>query len=135
MLNLKRSLGFGVMFWILAFVSISVIMFVPWFKDSQTRVQIAWWILEIPIVLLLAKWYFKTNHPTAKEGLLLGLVALVVGIVLDSIITVPLFVKSYNEFFGNPMMLVGWGELLILTTFAGFEFDGTYTSAPENKTE
>ena len=126
-MNYKRALGFGALLWIFVFVAISILMFIPGLKDNQLRIQIAWWILEIPIVLFMAKWYFKADTPTAKKGFLLGVVGLVVGNILDMVITVPLFVGSYVEFYGSWMLYVGFVLLPALTTFAGWEFDGTYT--------
>jgi len=107
----------------------------PWFKDSEFRVDIAWYILEIPIVLIWAKMYFKADPPTTKKGLMLGLVALVAGTILDMIITVPLFVKSYAMYFGDWMLYIGYVELLVLTTYAGYEFDGTYTKESKKSKE
>ncbi|MBI4993261.1 MAG: hypothetical protein HZC26_03980 [Candidatus Magasanikbacteria bacterium] len=86
-----------------------------------------WWILEIPVVLLLAKWYFKADPPTAKKGFLLGLIGLVVSMTLDAVITVPLFVKSYAAFYGSWQLWVGLVEILILCVLAGWEFDKTFT--------
>ncbi len=126
-MNLKRALVFGVLVWIVAFVVILILMFTPWFKESQLRIQIGWWVLEIPAVLLLAKWYFKMGLPTAKKGFLLGVIGLLTGTVLDMVITVPLFVKSYAVFYSNIWMYVGFVLMLLLTTYAGYEFDGTYS--------
>ena len=126
-MNTKRAIIFGISVWIAAFVIISILMFTPWFKDSQTRVQVAWWVLEIPAVLLLAKWYFKMDPPTVKKGFLLGVIGLVVGTVLDMIITVPLFVKSYSIFYTNWLMYIGFVWGIILTTYAGYEFDATFS--------
>ena len=100
-MNYKRALGFGVLLWAIIFVVISVIMFLPWFKGHDMRIQVAWWVLAVPAVLLWAKAYFKQDSPTVKKGLTLGLIALVVGIILDTIITVPLFVKDYVAYFGD----------------------------------
>ena len=102
-------------------------MFTPWFKDSQTRVQATWWILEIPAILLLAKWYFKMDSPTIKKGFLLGVIGLVAGTMLDAVITVPFFVKSYAVFYTNWLMYIGFVWGIILTTYAGYEFDATYS--------
>lgn len=126
-MNLKRALVFGVMVWIAAFLIIAVLMFTPWFTDSQLRVQATWWILEVPIILLLAKWYFKTVEPTAKNGARLGLIGLLTGVLLDVVITVPVFVKSYSTFFGNELMYVGFIIGWLLCIYAGYEFDATYT--------
>jgi hypothetical protein len=127
-MNIKRSIGFGVLLWISAFVIISILMFSPWFSDSETRIHVGWWILEIPLVLLLAKWYFKADPPTLKKGFLLGLIGLLVANLLDLAITVPFVVKSsYNEFYGNWTLWVGFALVLLLTSFAGFEYDATYS--------
>jgi len=97
------------------------------------RVNVAWWIIEIPLVLLMAKWYFKQKHPSLKEGFFLGLTALLIGIFLDAVITVPLFIKSYSGFFGNWIMYVGYVELLLLTTLSGWEFDGPVANIDKNQ--
>jgi len=134
-MNLKRAIIFGASVWIVVFVIISVLMFTPWFKESTLRIQATWWILEIPAVLLLAKWYFKMDSPTIKKGLLLGIIGLLTGTLLDIIITVPLFVKSYTMFYANWLMYIGFVWMLILTTYAGYEFDATFTkpNLTENK--
>lgn len=134
-MNIKRAIGFGIMFWVLAFVVISILMFSPWFKDGEMRQNITWWILEIPITLLLAKWYFKKVTPTAKNGLVLGVLGLITGSILDAAITVPLFVKSYSLFFGNWLMYVGYGIVLLLCIYAGYEFDATFTKPTESVEE
>ena len=122
-MNYKRAIIFSVLLWVFVFVIVSILMFLPYFKDSQTRINVGWWILEIPLILILAKWYFKQKKPSLKEGFWLGVIALVIGTTFDAVITVPLFVKSYSAFFGNWMMYIGFAELLILTTLAGWEFD------------
>jgi len=104
-------------------------MFLPWFKDHNLRIHVALWVLEIPIMLLWAKMYFKTEMPTAKKGFYLGVFGLIIGLILDSVITVPFFVKSYALYYGNWLLYVGFAEMLILTTFAGWEFDGTFSKA------
>jgi hypothetical protein len=123
-MNIKRAIGFGVLLWIFIFVMWSIIIFLPYLKDHVNLQHIVWYVVEIPLVLLLAKWYFKQRKPNIKEGFLLGVVALLVGVVLDVAITVPLFVKSYSQFYGSWMLYVGFVELLVLTTLAGWEFDG-----------
>jgi hypothetical protein len=139
-MNIKRAVGFGAMLWIAAFVSISILMFAPWFKESASRYQIAWILLEIPVVLLLAKWYFKMNIPTVKKGFLLGVIGLITSSVLDLIITIPLFLAPntdtpIGDFFFDWKMLVGFGLVLVLTTYAGYEFDGPIGAVKETVSE
>lgn len=61
----------------------------------------------------------KNSGKGVKEGLRTGAVFLVTGIVLDAIITVPLFVKDYSFFFRLPLLL-GYAEGLIVLGAIGF---------------
>ncbi|MEK7680492.1 MAG: hypothetical protein AAB348_00360 [Patescibacteria group bacterium] len=122
-MNYKRAAGFGILIWVFIFVIISVLMFLPPLIGKELAIFGILWILLIPLTLMIAKWYFTKEKATAKSGLFLGLISLLVGIILDSIITIPLFVKSYSAFFGNWIMYVGYGELVILCVYAGAEFD------------
>ena len=113
--------------WVVIFVVVSILMFLPPLVDKKLMQFIIFWVLLIPIVLLLCKWYFKMDAPNLKKGIVLGIVLLFVALGLDVIITVPLFVKSYSVFFGDWMMYIGYVEILLLSIYAGFEFDGTFT--------
>ena len=83
--------------------------------------------MEILAVLLMSKWYFKMDPPTIKKGFLLGVIGLVFGTFLDIVIIVPFFVKSYAVFYTNWLMYVGFVWTIILTTYAGYEFDATFS--------
>jgi|SRR3989339_513701 len=126
-MNIKRAIGFGAMLWILIFVVWSILMFAPWFKDGEMRIYVTHWILLVPMILLLAKWYFKATPPSLKKGLFLGLIGLATGTVLDMIITVPLFVKSYAVYYGDWRQWVGFVLSVLLCVIAGWEFDATYS--------
>lgn len=126
-MNIKRAIGFGAMLWILIFVVWSVLMFAPWFKDGEMRIYVTHWILLVPMVLLLAKWYFKATPPSLKKGLFLGLIGLATGTVLDMIITIPLFVKSYALYYGDWKQWVSFALSVLLCVIAGWEFDATYS--------
>lgn len=126
-MNIKRAVGFGAMLWILIFVLLSILLFLPFLEGRTLAVHVIFWIFLIPIVLLLAKWYFKADPPTMKKGFFLGIIGVIVGIILDLIITVPLFIKSYDVFFTDWMLWFSLVEVVVLTTFAGFEFDKTFT--------
>jgi hypothetical protein len=126
-MNIKRAIGFGAMLWILIFVVWSVLMFAPWFKDGEMRIYVTHWILLVPMVWLLAKWYFKATPPTWIKGLYLGLIGLATGTVLDLVITVPLFVKSYAGYYSDWRLWVGFALSVALCLIAGWEFDATYS--------
>ena len=113
--------------WFLIFIILSILMLMPFLKEREMTRYFIFWVLLIPITLLSAKWYFKMDQPNLKKGLCLGLIILGVFTILDVIITVPFFVKSYANFFGDWKLYVGLLEVLLLCIYAGWEFDDTYT--------
>ncbi len=137
-MNIKRALGFAVALYIISFLGFFVAMLLPGelsLTEVPTLATFAiGWIINIPAVLLLAKWYFKKVIPTAKSGFHLGIVAIVVALVLDglSILATYLSGQSLDMF---AALYTDWKfyativEIVLLTIYAGFEFDGTYTSA------
>jgi len=128
----KRAIPFAGLYWLIAFVVISILMFFPWIKGNELRVQAVWWVLQIPITLMWAKAYFKADPPTIKKGVALAVTTLLIGAALDAAITVPFFVHSYAEFFGDAKLYVGYAIFTVLVVYAGWEYDKTYTSS-ENK--
>ena len=67
-------------------------------------------------------WYFKGKGVKngAGQGFLLGIMMMLTGIVLDLIITAPIFAKvGYSGFFGDVYRWIGIVEAVIITTIAG----------------
>lgn len=122
-MNFKKAFLFGVILWVFIFAIFSIVMFIPWFIDRTLAQYIVLWILEIPVTLALAKWYFSGQNSTWKKGLQLGLAGIVVGTLLDMIITVPLFVRSYYLYYTSWMLYAGYVLVLVLCVYAGWEFD------------
>ena len=81
-------------------------------------------IVHYLILIILAGFasyfYFRGKGVKrgAGEGLLLGIVMMLTGIILDSIITVPLFIKSYS-FFADVYLWIGIVEEVVITTIVG----------------
>ncbi len=57
----------------------------------------------------------------------MGLIGLATGTVLDLIITVPLFVKSYAVYYSDWRLWVGFAWSVALCVVAGWEFDATFS--------
>ena len=129
-MNHKRAIGFGVMLWLSMFVAFFILMGL--LKLGSSMLYPIVWILLIPIILLLAKWYFKMDPPTTMKGLCLGLIGVGIGLLLDMVITAPFIIKSYMTYFSTWQMYVIFFEIIALCTYAGWEFDKTYT--PPEKT-
>jgi hypothetical protein len=111
----------GILLWILIFVEISVSDGV--LGLSYEIVYVVHYFALILFVMLCSFIYFRKSRGDAGEGLLLGVIYLITGIILDSIITVPFFTEqSYIAYFSNPLLLIGFLELLILTVIFGLLF-------------
>ena len=100
-------------------------------------------------MLLLSKWYFRTSEvPTAKEGALVGLTSIAFIVATSLLIFLLLLQRNLGDesllslwlFSGMPLLLftqfTSWSIavlILLTTTYAGYEFDGTYTASTPKK--
>ncbi len=61
--------------------------------------SMAYYLINLPVFAILVAipsyFYFSKEKAGTKNGFLLGLIFLLVGVVLDAVITIPLFVKDY----------------------------------------
>ena len=109
-----RALSMGALVWVLIFIEISITMI--GLKLSETVVWVAHYFVLIPIAILCSWLYYKSKD--SINGFVLGIVFLIVGIVLDMIVTVPLFIipqgGGYGTYFSNIFMLSGFLELIVL---------------------
>ena len=139
-MNIQRAIGFALGLFILA----SFVFFIAMLAFGEVSLSvipsfgvfIVGWIALIPCVLVLAKWYFKQVPPTAKTGLTLGLITLALGLLLDGVALLVMIVLNQSiEIFGA--LYTDWKvyvivlEVLLLTTYAGYEFDATYTASSD----
>jgi hypothetical protein len=78
------------------------------------------YVLVIFILGFCGIFYFnkKGIRKGFGEGIAVGIVFAIVGIVLDAIITVPLFTKSYS-FFSDPYLWVGIVEGIVIVGVVG----------------
>ena len=135
MLNIKRALQFSVFFYIALFVEYIVLIFLlgqNFYLPESLWFFLLFWIFLVPVTLLLSKWYFRTDTPTAKKGFLLGLLALVVACLID-ILLFTFFIdpatrsEMISYVAGDWRFYIHPIEILILTAYAGYEFDSTFT--------
>jgi hypothetical protein len=107
--------GWAILYWLLIFVVISVIMFgLP--QLSNINQNILALIIEIGLVLFCAGMYFKKYPGTFGQGVILGIWFLVVGTILDVLITIPFFVKSYSVLYGSWNL---WAGFVLTIIFSG----------------
>lgn len=122
-MNFKRAALFGALLWVLIFFEVSILMF--GFKlQTGTTYYIIHYILLAILTIICAALYFKAKVEKGfAPSFLASIIFLITGIILDSIITIPLFIipggGSYSSFFLNTYMLLGFLETLILVTLVG----------------
>lgn len=117
---LKRAIAFGALSWVLIFFEVSILMFGLQLEPGAGY-YIIHYILAAVLIALTAALYFKGKRVNKRgfgKGAIVGIVFVIVGIILDAIITVPLFVKDYSFFF-DPMMLIGYLETIIIVCVVG----------------
>lgn len=121
--NCKSIVMWGVLLWVLIFAVFSVIMFAPQLAGKasvQTALEL---IIAIPVLSSFAAFMaLKGTKPTVKDGIVAGICFVIVETVLDLLITVPLFVKSYATFYGSWELYAGSLETIIFSGIVGSYF-------------
>jgi hypothetical protein len=106
-----KAVLLGILFWIFIFVEISVTKI--GLGLSQLAVLIINYILIVPFSIIIASMYYKSRD--RLNGFVLGLIVVVTGIILDAVITVPMFVNGdYEGYFLSAAMLVGFFEAIVV---------------------
>ena len=117
-MNLKRAILLGALGWVLIFFEVSILMFGLKLAPPAASYYALHYVLAAAIIAAASLLYFRKAKAGAKEGLVLGVIFAVVGVILDSIITVPLFVKDYS-FFLRADILIGLLEGIAIATIIG----------------
>ncbi len=135
-MNIKRAIGFALSLYVVLFVGFLVTFLLPG-EQSLTEVPplatfVIVWLMSIPAVLLLAKWYFRKVSATKKNGFLLGIVTIVVSLLIDGLfiagtIAAGESVETVKVLYTDWKFYATVLEIILLTTYAGYEFDSTYT--------
>lgn len=110
-MRILRAISVGILLWVLIFVEISIFKMV--LQVTEVIGNIIHYILLIPMGILCAWIYYKSKDKT--NGFLIGLVMLIVGTVLDLVITIPLFMKwDYLGFYSDLYLWAGFLIALIV---------------------
>jgi hypothetical protein len=117
--NYKSATLWAVIFWALIFVAWSIIMFIPALEGNLFGQYIVYFIILIFLTWLCVSSYFKKASPSAKAGIFLAIYFLIIGTILDMIVTIPLFVKDWAGFYGSWQLYVGFAEAIIIAALVG----------------
>ena len=113
-MNYKREILCGLLLWVLIFFEVCILMF--GFKLSQGSLYYLIHFLLLAILTLVCAFIYFNGKKVKSgfvQGLLVGFVFLFVGVILDIVFTVPLFVHNYN-FFLDVYLWINYLEILIL---------------------
>jgi hypothetical protein len=114
----------GVLIWVLIFFEVSLMLFGLKLPDPGVSLEASFLIPHFILIALIiafsSVYYFKGKgvKKGLGEGFFLGVVFLITGIILDAIITVPLFIKDYG-FFLRPDLLASFVMGLIISSLVG----------------
>lgn len=115
-MNLKRAVMFGAFIWVMIFFEVSILMF--GFKMTGTTYY-TWHYIFSAVIVVFASWiYFKKVKGGLENGIIAGIIFIMVGCILDAIITIPLFVKNYG-FFLDRYLWIGLIEGIVATSLVG----------------
>lgn len=122
-LNWKPVVGLGILLWLLIFVEISVVMFMPVLAGMETVQKVIHLALLPVLVLICGRIYFRKRKvkSAVRVGLFTGIVWLIIGTILDLIVTVPLF--SGFELFMQWNLWLGYLEVLVFTIVSASIFN------------
>ena len=114
-----RAVLTGVLIWVLVFFEVSILMFGFKLNPPNSLYYIIHFVFLAIFILLASLIYFRKAKAGFGQGLWLGIIFIIVGIALDSIITIPLFMKLDYGFLIGGEMLVGYVISLIVCLIVG----------------
>lgn len=105
-----RAVLLGILLWVLIFVEISIVQI--GLKIAGLLGNIIHYVLLILFVLLCAAIYYRTRD--RLNGFVLGIFLLLVGNILDLIITIPLFIEEgYAGFYSSIYLWIGFVIVIV----------------------
>ena len=127
-MNIKRALLSAVIVWILGVSVYSGSFFFELMEDPELQANILLTLTVIPIAVFGAYFYYRKGHKT--NGFKLGIAMFITAMVLDALITVPLFIiplgGSHLTFFADPgFWLIGVEYILAIWFYWRFSVQGT----------
>ena len=119
-LNLKHAIISSLVVYVLGILAFVGSYFVPVMEDPELQANIVLMAVIIPAAYLGAYLYYRRGNST--HGFVLGSVMFSSAIVLDAIITVPVFIipngGNHLTFFGDPgFWLIGFVYVAVVAAF------------------
>ena len=120
-LQVKSALIAGLIAYILGVSAFLGSFFVPMMEDPETQANLVLAIAIIPAAMLGARFYYQKRHVT--NGFILGVAMFFIAMVLDALITVPVFVipagGDHISFFTDPgFWIIGLEYVLAVVIYS-----------------
>lgn len=113
-MNWLKAIGYGIVLFAVMFVVGSIVMF--GLKLAGTGMSIVMLISGIIVLYLLAKQY---KIKDLNDGIVVGLVWLVVDVILEYYVIVQIFNKGVTSGFYNWSVLLGYATIVIVPALVG----------------
>lgn len=103
-LHFKHAALSSIIVYIIGITAYIGSFFVPIMEDPDDQANLVLMLAIIPAAILGARLYYRRGHDT--HGILLGVIMFLGAMILDTLITVPLFIIPHGgnhlTFFGDP---------------------------------
>lgn len=132
-MKIKRAIVLGIVIWSIGILLYSLSYYVPILENQETQANLVLFVAVMPLVWLGSRLYYKKDNQT--HGYLVGQTLLLTAVVLDALITVPLFVipkgGSHNSFFTGLGFWIIAIEFLVVATL--YWYARVYTPIKSSK--
>lgn len=123
-LNIKHAAISSIVVYILGILAYVGSFFIPIMDNPELQANLVLMIAIIPAAFLGAHIYYKREHTTS--GFVLGFAMFLGAIILDAIITVPVFIMpnggSHLSFFRDPgFWLIGLEYMTVIVAYWQFK--------------
>ena len=117
-MNLKKALVLGAVVYITAFIlNLLVSLALINGRDTQIILGISGATITFILLIICTKTYFKSVQASFKEGLIFGLINAVIGVIIDTIITLLI---DASKSFGNLNNPLFWAANLAIISISSF---------------
>lgn len=132
-MKIKHAILIGIIIWSIGILLYSLSYYVPFLENPETQANLVLFVAVMPLVWFGSNFYYKKDNQT--PGYLVGLSLLLTAIVLDALITVPLFVLpkggSHYSFFTDFGFWIIAIEFLLVATL--YWYARIYSQIPKSK--
>jgi Na+/proline symporter len=120
-MKLLKTLGLGVIFWVLIFIVVSLLMFgLGLFEGDPLFYSLDFLFCSLFAIFLSLVYFNGKTKKGFLQGLLIGVIFVIVAIILDSLITIPLFKNGDYSFLIQGNILFNEIIAIILCGFVGW---------------